>query len=379
MYNKLLGTTISDINGNYSFPVDRSVNYNIKVLKFNYETTSLAFTTFKTSGLNKVSQNINLKQLPVIKVKGTIADASNNLGIPNADVFILSDTDKVLFDFKTDEYGQYVTECQYNVTYKVKIVKDGYNAFSTELSTLNMTGLNAIVRNYEINPVPYFILKGIVKKGDSKSTPLESVHVQLFEVTNSTKSLLDIVTENDGLFSIKLTDRAIGSLIKLELILSKSGYVSKREVFKLQLNNIGEYDLSETLNLKLDLLQVGNDIGKVAQVKPIYFDYGKFNIKEEAAIELDKIVKILKDNPSIEIELGSHTDSRSSSKFNQNLSQKRAEASAQYIISKGVAQNRVIAKGYGESKLVNHCKDGVLCSETEHQENRRTEFIILKY
>ncbi|MEQ8531099.1 MAG: OmpA family protein, partial [Imperialibacter sp.] len=84
------------------------------------------------------------------------------------------------------------------------------------------------------------------------------------------------------------------------------------------------------------------------------------------------------DNPHLKIELGSHTDSRGSASYNLSLSQKRAESAAKFLILQGVAANRIVPKGYGESKVLNGCGDGVACSADEHQENRRTEIKILE-
>ena len=84
----------------------------------------------------------------------------------------------------------------------------------------------------------------------------------------------------------------------------------------------------------------------------------------------------MKDNPDMIIELGSHTDSRGKADYNLDLSQRRAASAVAYIVSQGIEQDRISAKGYGESTLVNKCKDGVTCTETEHQQNRRTEFLI---
>ena len=85
----------------------------------------------------------------------------------------------------------------------------------------------------------------------------------------------------------------------------------------------------------------------------------------------------MEENPAISIELGSHTDSRADDKYNATLSQKRAEAAVSYIVSKGVSQSRITAKGYGETQLVNRCANNVACSEEEHQANRRTEFKVV--
>lgn len=131
-----------------------------------------------------------------------------------------------------------------------------------------------------------------------------------------------------------------------------------------------------TINKDLFLTQV--EIDTPIRIENIYYDFDKSNIRKDASIELDKLVKIMKDNPNIWIELGSHTDSRGNDQYNQWLSQSRANSAVQYIIDRGIAKNRITAKGYGENKLLNKCANGVKCSEEQHQLNRRTEFKIVK-
>lgn len=118
-------------------------------------------------------------------------------------------------------------------------------------------------------------------------------------------------------------------------------------------------------------------INKPIRLENIYYDYNKWNIRPDAAIELDKLVKIMIDNPKIRIELSSHTDSRGSDKYNMTLSQKRAQSAVDYIVSKGVSKDRIYAKGYGETQTLNRCTNGVKCSEEEFQWNRRTEFKVV--
>ena len=136
-----------------------------------------------------------------------------------------------------------------------------------------------------------------------------------------------------------------------------------------------------TLYVTLELEKVRK--GVAIKIENIYYDLDKWFIRPDAAKELDKLVKVLQDNPTMEIELSSHTDCRATIKYNATLSAKRAEAAVQYIASRGVALSRMIAAGYGESRLVNKCAcEGemvVPCTEEQHQENRRTEFKILKF
>ena len=136
-----------------------------------------------------------------------------------------------------------------------------------------------------------------------------------------------------------------------------------------------------TIYVTLELDRVKKNVP--IKIENIYYDLDKWAIRPDAAKELDKLVKIMQDNPTMEIELSSHTDCRASVKYNAVLSSKRAEAAVQYLVSKGISVNRMVAAGYGEARLVNKCAcEGayeVSCTEDQHQENRRTEFKILKF
>ena len=123
-------------------------------------------------------------------------------------------------------------------------------------------------------------------------------------------------------------------------------------------------------------ITIGTDLVKLLNIPMNFFDLGKATIKKESEPKLQKIVDILKQYPNIKIDIRSHTDSRSSSESNQILSDKRAQSSKNWLEQKGIDGSRLTAKGYGETQLVNKCADGVKCTEKEHQQNRRSEFII---
>lgn len=125
-----------------------------------------------------------------------------------------------------------------------------------------------------------------------------------------------------------------------------------------------------------DLLLGRFKVDQIFSLENIYYDFDKWNIRSDAQTELDKVVAFLNENPDITVELGSHTDSRGSFKYNERLSSRRAESAVAYIVSRGIDNNRITAKGYGEYQLVNSCSDGVKCSEEVHQLNRRTEIKI---
>jgi peptidoglycan-associated lipoprotein len=136
------------------------------------------------------------------------------------------------------------------------------------------------------------------------------------------------------------------------------------------------------INKKISEKFVANfELDQIILEKPIaleniYYDLDKWAIRSDAAKELNRLVQLLKDNPKIDIELSSHTDSRAGDQYNLVLSDKRAKSAVSYLIAKGIDGKRLSWKGYGESKLVNRCQNDVICTEEEHQLNRRTEFKV---
>jgi len=118
--------------------------------------------------------------------------------------------------------------------------------------------------------------------------------------------------------------------------------------------------------------------GDIVEVENIYFDYGRCDLRNDARLELDKLVTMMRQYPKMKIELRSHTDSRSESDFNQKISEGRALASANYLFKRGISRSRVEYAGYGESMPINGCVDGVECTEEQHAQNRRTEIKILQ-
>lgn len=116
---------------------------------------------------------------------------------------------------------------------------------------------------------------------------------------------------------------------------------------------------------------------EVVVLRNIYFDFDKADIRPDAALELDKIAAFLNSDPSVRIELSAHADSRGAHEYNMKLTQRRADSAVAYLVSKGIAADRLEAKGYGFTKLANHCAKGVECTEEEHQWNRRVEFFVI--
>ncbi len=122
----------------------------------------------------------------------------------------------------------------------------------------------------------------------------------------------------------------------------------------------------------------GDDLAKLLQLSTIYFNYNKFDIRPDAEIEIQKVIAAMDKFPSLNIKANSHTDSRGSDQYNLYLSQKRAESTVAYMVSKGINAARLQQEGFGETRLVNQCENGVKCSNEEHELNRRSEFLIIE-
>ncbi|TDQ30825.1 OmpA family protein [Zeaxanthinibacter enoshimensis] len=122
----------------------------------------------------------------------------------------------------------------------------------------------------------------------------------------------------------------------------------------------------------------GDDLAKLLQLSTIYFDFDKYNIRPDAEVEIQKVIAAMEKYPSLKLKVNSHTDSRGPDAYNLWLSQKRAESTVNYMVAKGISADRLQFEGYGETKLVNQCSNGVKCTQEEHELNRRSEFIILE-
>ena len=153
------------------------------------------------------------------------------------------------------------------------------------------------------------------------------------------------------------------------LFASNAGFLNAEQAVR-TVNDIDQPALLVNLNLPAQF--VSNKVN----INTIYFDFDKFNIRKDAAKELDKVVQVMNEYPELLIEAGSHTDSRGKDKYNMKLSEKRAKATVDYIVSKGIDASRITYQGYGETQLVNECSNDKKCSDEEHQLNRRTEFNI---
>ena len=178
-----------------------------------------------------------------------------------------------------------------------------------------------------------------------------------------------IIADKYASFSFKLDCEKAYKVIG-----SKENYTEDSQEF--ETSNVRDLELVIGLTIEpSEFITVRGQL--MVNINPIYFDLDKSEIRKDAAIELEKVVRIMNKYPKLLVDLGSHTDSRAPDAYNFKLSDRRAKSTLQWILKHGIDASRISGKGYGETKLVNKCENGVKCSEADHQLNRRTEFIIL--
>lgn len=235
---------------------------------------------------------------------------------------------------------------------------------TTGYLTSNRRGNDRVFEYVKVPPV--ILIAGSALEKES-GNPITGVTVKLINETDGTEQIL--ATDATGKFEFNLLPNK-----KYRIEGSKDGYF--KQSFDL---STADKSRSETIDLvfEMDHVVIGGDPPKFYTVDNIYYNYDEWEIRSDAARELDNLAKLLKDNDNLIIELHSHTDSRASKGYNQELSNKRAKAAVDYLISKGIPASRLGHKGFGENRLLNHCKDDVECTEEEHQLNRRTEFVIV--
>ncbi len=213
------------------------------------------------------------------------------------------------------------------------------------------------------------LLNGTVVDKDTKEL-LPGAEISLYNEKNNIVEKVKVgeaatfsfVTECDKTYFLRAT---------------KESYTTEEELVSTPTAN-------ETLEVTLELektikeAKIGQDLGKILNLNPIYFDFDKYYIRQDAAVELAKVIAVMQEYPAMKIDVRSHTDSRGNDEYNMVLSSNRNKSTIDYIVEKGkINRDRLTGKGYGESQLVNECANGIPCSKEKHQLNRRSEFIIV--
>ncbi|WP_158962998.1 OmpA family protein [Myroides fluvii] len=272
--------------------------------------------------------------------------------------------------------------------YKVKINRDGQLGVPTNLGS----DINSAFDDFGIyidaatkkgfvssnktggvgsDDVYLFVEKPCFQMIDGVVTDLEShkaiSHVEI-AIYDHMEKQIDVV-QADELGYYHSEKLACGQQYRIHV--SKEGYFAKDFTVAV------DRKIQQRVNIELEIIEKGDDLFKKLKLSPIHFDFDSSTIRPDAAIELMKVVNTMLEHPKLELDVRSHTDSRGDDGYNMKLSERRAQATIQWMISKGVKASRLTGRGYGESQLVNHCSNKVDCTDEQHEENRRSEFIIL--
>lgn len=302
-----------------------------------------------------------------------VKDKENGTALDSTKIVINGDT---VF---TNNRGEYVLPLEDEKEYRIQTNKPDYFAKEDTISAKNSTE-DSFTKEIIIEKDPKLFLRALIT--DAKTNELlEGVNIKLTDIAASAE-VDNYVTTSSGDYFKFLYGKKIGDKLTYLIRIEKPGYLERTLIFSHTIEKGGEINMNQTLNLTLGKVEVGMDLAKMIDLKPIYFDLGKSDIRKDAAEELDKIVQVMNEYPNMFIELGSHTDCRSSAESNMKLSTARAKASADYIVKKGINKMRITGRGYGESRLLNNCAcEGKIqsdCPEEEHTKNRRTEFLITR-
>ena len=313
----------------------------------------------------------------IIDLNGYVANIETKEPIIGVEITPYSKSGEAIETVLSNGNGRYnLTPMDLDKIDYVQVKKSGF--LTTDVS-LDYEKLNKNGGHLDIKLVP--VLPNLSEKvtvtgkiKDETATNLNSgipnAVVTLYDINGN--AIATIQTDENGAFNIDDVMRKNIAFVRVE----KEGYLTEDQDIQTYKIEGDEVQLNTTLsNSKIPITE-GTDIASF--LNTIYFDFGKTYLRKDAVAELEKIVQILKAYPDIKLRIGSHTDSQSSWGFNQKLSQKRAKATYDFLVIRGISPNRLTYRGYGESRLVNRCRSGVPCSEAEHQENRRSEFIIFK-
>ena len=276
-------------------------------------------------------------------------------------------------------------------SYELRAVKDMFESKIMFLDRASASNGKLFIK-LELKREPGYLFEiTMAPKREHEDVVVDAIQGALIEVYNNTTKKEELVLKDHPNPEFRLP---LEKGNHYTILIRKEGFLAKRmEAFVnvkgciLCFDGLGDVEPGVTDNLsegnQMGILLANVELepnyeGKKMEIKNIYYDYGKASLRPESREELQKVITLMRDNPEIAVEIGSHTDSRGKADFNMDLSQRRAESVVKYLVQNGdIAYNRLVSAGYGETQLTNKCQDGVECIEEQHQANRRTELTII--
>lgn len=299
--------------------------------------------------------------------------SDGHIGLGGLDVFVmnLKDEEKLIFNV-----GEPINSPMDDFTFIINNdTKKGYFA-SNRKGGKGDDDIYSFVEVKQIEQACEQEIAGFVKD-EKTNEPLIGAEVILLD--NENKQIETIYSDDRGRFRFK---QILACNEAYFIRASKKDYNTAEELLPKQ-EESGLREVTLLLEKDEQIIQPCDDLAKILNIPIIHFDFDKYNIRPDAEVELQKVFAVLNKYPSMTIEIRSHTDCRGSNSYNETLSDNRAKSTRQYLIDKGISANRITAKGYGEYRLVNDCgcepTNDSNCSDEEHQENRRSEFIVTSF
>lgn len=246
-------------------------------------------------------------------------------------------------------------------------LRTGYVASNRE----DGLGADDIYSFVESRPLVFDCIQKVTGTVRDKITNEVLVGATMKVIDENNEELFTTITDSEGTYSLEL-DCNQGNFVRALM----EGYIPFEEYIGISDGKPKIIDFY----LERDRITAGfgDDLAKLLQLSTIYFDFDKYNIRKDSEVEIEKVIAAMEKYPSLKLKVNSHTDSRGPAAYNLWLSQKRAEATVNYMIKNGISKDRLLSEGFGETKLLNECADGVSCSSKKHDVNRRSEFIILE-
>ena len=363
--DKEIQKTVSDDEGNFSFKINCDSNYSLSANNSDYKTeTALLSSNNIKNAINSLTILL-IKKICIQTVTGIIRDKITKKPLPNTTISLYQNN-KVIETYIVGDDGVYKFKLNCASNYKLSVFKNNY----LESFNFNTASQNNRILTLHIDIEPLICtqyINGNVKENISGS-PIPNANVILF---NNSEKIKEATTDSNGTFYFEIDCN------KTYMVLAeKSNY--KKTSQNIISNSISAYPHNLVLSIEPIIPFIEKNGIKYIETKPIIFELDQYEITNEVKLELNKVVFNMNQNPLIKVEINYYTDSKGPDAYNLQLTLNRANATKDYLISKGINGNRIKAKGYGETKLLNKCKNNVKCSEAEHALNRRTEFIVSK-
>ncbi len=327
-------------------------------------------------------------------IEGYAFETGNRGYLREVKITVYNSINAIKAELVTNKEGFFTVSLPLGENYRFKATKD---IFEPKEATIKASELSADKTTYlkmEMKRKPGYLfdvtLAESLRSSDGGKMAIDSATIEIFNNTTKTEELV-LTKHPDPNFQFTFEQ---GN--HYTVMIRKDGYFTKR--MEARVNVAGcilcfegmgkvEPNISDNLteghtmgsllaNVEMDKVNLDRSM----KIENIYYDYGKWDIRPDAQVELDKVIAMLRDNPTFIVEIGSHTDSRGQDAFNMELSKKRAKSAIVYVIKQGgIPPERITAQGYGETQLTNKCSNGVKCSDKQHEANRRTEIKVIGF